>query len=297
MNGVDGGAYITLAAGDAAMGGTLAANLSKCAEVDVFTLDYRLAPDSRFPSQVFEVLSAYRHLQSLGYDRIFLGGDSAGANLVLAFWRYADLILGERQSIAGLLLNSVSCSLSFASLCRLDEPMLKLHEKPWLDLAGYDTAAFQQAATRDLVARYFVETGSKALGIANLHDPFASPIVWSDADLAALPSLYVIHGGDETLLDEGTRFVERAQAQGIDVTHAVYVSLYFSHLPLQGAPFTDLTDDGNNPGRVPARLFLSPVLRRHEQADLPCSQDMVPPCRGIALPLLSLSSFSFFVQM
>ena len=44
-------------------------------------------------------------------------------------------------------------------------------------------------------------------------DPFASPLL---ADLRGLPPLRVHVGEDEVLLDDSTRFVERAVAAGVD---------------------------------------------------------------------------------
>lgn len=54
----------------------------------VFFLDYRLAPEYKYPSQLIETLAGYHYLvNSLGIpeSKIVLGGDSAGANLASAF--------------------------------------------------------------------------------------------------------------------------------------------------------------------------------------------------------------------
>jgi acetyl esterase/lipase len=45
--------------------------------------------------------------------------------------------------------------------------------------------------------------------------PLASPIY---ADLKGLPPLFVHVGGREVLLDDATRLVDRARADGVDVT-------------------------------------------------------------------------------
>ena len=57
----------------------------------VCSIDYRLAPESRFPSQIDDCWQAYfwlvNHAKSLlGFEprKIILAGDSAGGNLVLA---------------------------------------------------------------------------------------------------------------------------------------------------------------------------------------------------------------------
>ena len=56
-------------------------------------------------------------------------------------------------------------------------------------------------------------------GKGSPRDPLASPL---HADLAGLPPL-LIHVGDcETLLDDSTRFAEKARAAGVDVTLEVW---------------------------------------------------------------------------
>ncbi|GAA6003761.1 hypothetical protein JCM10207_003586 [Rhodosporidiobolus poonsookiae] len=57
-------------------------------QVSVFCLDYHLAPEYKYPSQLIKVSAAYDYLvNTLGIseDKIVLSGDSAGGNLVTAF--------------------------------------------------------------------------------------------------------------------------------------------------------------------------------------------------------------------
>jgi acetyl esterase/lipase len=90
------------------MGVTGARNHSRYAQVDVLSVAYRLAPGSKYPSQLYEAYSAFSYLKSQGYTSIVIGGDSAGANLAATLWRYLEEVTHESDSVKSLLLFSVS---------------------------------------------------------------------------------------------------------------------------------------------------------------------------------------------
>ncbi|MBL1078583.1 alpha/beta hydrolase [Nocardia sp. 2] len=73
----------------------LAARLSKVTGLAVFVVDYRLAPEHRFPTAADDVAAGYRWLLENGYraEDLVFGGDSAGGHLAL------DLLL--RNDLAG----------------------------------------------------------------------------------------------------------------------------------------------------------------------------------------------------
>jgi acetyl esterase/lipase len=53
----------------------------------LFALDYSLVPDAVFPTQLQETLAGYQYVLSIAQNpsRICVGGDSAGATLILSF--------------------------------------------------------------------------------------------------------------------------------------------------------------------------------------------------------------------
>jgi acetyl esterase/lipase len=57
------------------------------------------------------------------------------------------------------------------------------------------------------------------LGGADPRDPLAAPL---HANLSGLPPLLIQVGDAEVLLDDSTRFAERARAAGVDVTLEVW---------------------------------------------------------------------------
>jgi acetyl esterase/lipase len=87
---------------------TLARQQAKFGKMDILSVDYRLAPGSKYPTQLFEAFSAWKYLREMGYQTICLGGDSAGANLALLLWQYLDEVEKDAAAVAGLVLHSVS---------------------------------------------------------------------------------------------------------------------------------------------------------------------------------------------
>ena len=157
-----------------------------------FAPDYRLAPEHPFPAASEDVRASYFGLLELGYKKIAVTGDSAGGNLALG------LLISLKASpsdnlvvpVAGVALSPVTdLSLSGAS---------------WATRARSDPY-FTQSQAAELVSSY--------LNGADSNDPFASPL---RADLAGLPPIRVHVGDDEVLLDDSVRFVDRAQAAGVD---------------------------------------------------------------------------------
>jgi acetyl esterase/lipase len=90
------------------MGVTGARNYTHYGQIDLFSVAYRLAPGSKYPSQLYEAYSAFQYLRQQGYQHITISGDSAGANLALTLWRYLEEVKHESESVASLALFSVS---------------------------------------------------------------------------------------------------------------------------------------------------------------------------------------------
>jgi acetyl esterase/lipase len=164
-------------------------SLARLTRRRVLAVDYRLAPEHRFPVALDDVAAAYRWLLDAGVPArsIALDGDSAGGGLVLA--------LLERARRRGLPLPACAVCVS-----------------PWTDLAGTG-ASVRENAGRDAMfhpenlarfARAYVPVGSLA-------DPEASPLL---AGPAGLPPLLFQVGSTELLLDDARRVHERVLAAG-----------------------------------------------------------------------------------
>jgi acetyl esterase/lipase len=177
----------------------LLANQSDCMVVAV---DYRLAPEFKFPAAVEDCYAATRwvalHAQEIGADplRIAVGGDSAGANLatVMAILARND---GHPKLVFQLLVYP----------CVAPEPETPSHRK-FAD--GY-------LLTRNNIVWFYKQY------LRNQRDKqdfrFA-PLVADD--LSNLPPALVFVAGYDPLRDEGVEYVKRLIEAGNRVTLANY---------------------------------------------------------------------------
>lgn len=167
----------------------LVARVSEVTGVPVFSLDYRLAPEHRFPAAHDDVLAAYRWLLDQGYEpqRIVVAGDSAGAHL------------------------SVALAVELRRL-RLPQPGLLVLLSPYLD------PSWELAFARDRQSPdpFFVpEAGRRCVNLyfagADLTDPRIDLI---NTDPAGLPPMLLQVGGSECMSAAAEVFAARVNEAG-----------------------------------------------------------------------------------
>ena len=189
-----GGGYAT---GSVRVHRGLCSRLARAARARVLSVDYRLAPEHRFPAAVDDAVAAYRFAVSAGYapDNIALGGDSSGGGLALG------TLVALRDG---------GDALPGAGLCLC----------PWTDLTLSGASLRTKSDEDPLGSPAILELMAEAyLGEADRRSPTASPLF---ADLSGLPPLLVQVGTAEILLDDAKRLAERAEAAGVDVTLEVW---------------------------------------------------------------------------
>ena len=180
----------------------LASRISQAAGVAVLSLEYRLAPETKFPGAVEDATTALAWLRENGpvgrtaAETLFIGGDSAGGGLTLA------ALLQTREAGAPM-------------------PAAAVVLSPWTDLtlSGESMDTHHEVdpfENRDVLGRYAREYLARPEDAAN---PLASPLF---ADLAGLPPLLVQVGDAEVLLSDSTDLAKRATAAGVDVTLTVF---------------------------------------------------------------------------
>lgn len=174
----------------------LAGDLSRAAGARVLLIGYRLGPEHAFPAAVDDATRAYRYLlAAVRPAQSAIAGDSAGGGLTVA---------------ALLALRDADVPLPAAGVCL----------SPWLDLTQSGASMQGKAALDPMVQRDRLQRMADAyLAGADPKSPLASPLF---ADLAGLPPLLVHVGTAETLLDDSTRFAERARAADVQVTLDVW---------------------------------------------------------------------------
>lgn len=166
--------------------------LARRAEADLFSLDYRLAPEHPFPAALDDAVAAYRRLLADGApaQSLVIAGDSAGGGLALA------TLVALRDAGDPLPAGAVLYS-------------------PWTDLASTGASIRENDGLDPMFCGdVFARVAPLYLGEASATDPYASPVY---ADLHGLPPLFMLAGSTETLLDDTRRVAERAQAAGVSV--------------------------------------------------------------------------------
>jgi epsilon-lactone hydrolase len=203
---------------------SLAGRLAIAASARVLSIDYRLAPEHPFPAAVDDGVAAFRWLMRQGVrpERLVLCGDSAGGGLALATL-LALRDAGERLPAAAVCLS------------------------PLTDLAKEGASMTTHAHLDPIVDPE--SSGANARRYLGPHGdpkhPLASPL---HADLSGLPPLLILVGTWEVLLDDSTRFAERARAAGVDVDLQVWEEMvhiwpYYAQFFPEGLQAVDVIGD------------------------------------------------------
>jgi acetyl esterase/lipase len=186
--------------------------LAQQAQCAVLSLDYRLAPEHRFPAAVEDCFAAVKFAaserRSLGLDptRLAVGGDSAGGNLA---------------AVAALLARDAGIALKGQVLIY-----------PATDFAS-ESASHQDYAEGFLLTRESVAWfGGNYVDVAQYGDWRASPL--RAADLARLPPALVMVGECDVLRDESRAYAEALRRAGNEASFHLYPGMIHGFFTMGG---------------------------------------------------------------
>jgi acetyl esterase len=182
----------------------------------VIAVDYRLAPEHKFPAAVTDSYAATAWVASnakrLGIDpkRISVGGDSAGGNLA------AVVSLKSRDQ---------------------DGPAIELQVMvyPATDLSSFDTPSYQEFGESHYLTKSEMEWFRQHYlrSMEDARDPHASPLL--ALDLSELPPALIITAECDPLRDEGEAYAKRLANDGVAVTYTCYPGMIHPFFSLSGA--------------------------------------------------------------
>lgn len=191
---IHGGGYVL---GSRASHDSAARALAVASGADVLSVDYRLAPEHKFPAAVDDTLAAWRFAVGkagewgIDPNKIVVAGDSAGGCLAAVI---AQQTRGEDVVPALQLLMYPVTDMSRQTASR----------------AEFAEGYFLTADDIDYFTEHYLRDDADAL------DPRVSPLLAED--LSGLPPAYVVVAGFDPLRDEGIAYTEAMRAAGVPVT-------------------------------------------------------------------------------
>jgi acetyl esterase len=184
------------------------------AGVSVIAVDYRLAPEHKFPAAVDDAWAATRwivaHADELGIDatRLAVGGDSAGGNLA---------------AVVALLARDAGTPRISLQILTYPVTDLLTESQSYADLAdGY-------MLTRESMRWFKAHYLAKAEDAADWRvSPLRAP------SLAGLPPALVITAGYDPLGDEGEAYARRLREAGVTVDAVCFGGMIHGFVPMGG---------------------------------------------------------------
>ena len=191
-----------LVAGSVETHDRIAAALAQATGCRLISVDYRLAPEHKFPAAVEDAIAATRFVlgnaASLGIDpaRLVIGGDSAGATLAAVVCQHA-----QREAWP-----------AFAAQCLIC-PVLDFEET---------SPSRQQFAEDHLIDRLTIEAdlADYLPEGADLADPRISPL--RALHVAGLPTAIIHTAEFDPMRDEGNAYASKLLAAGVAVEHVCH---------------------------------------------------------------------------
>jgi acetyl esterase len=187
----------------------LCRQLAHGARCEVFSVEYRLAPEAPFPAAVEDCIAATRFVaQTSGAERIAVAGDSAGGNLAAVVALHARDAGAPSLCFQLLIYPATDQSLESESLKRNGNDYM---------------------LTRALMERFRANYLSHS---AHYADWRASPALAKSH--AGLPRAFVLTAGFDPLVDEGREYAELLKRAGVEVSYSDYSDMIHGFILMGG---------------------------------------------------------------
>lgn len=181
----------------------------------VISVDYRLAPENKYPSAVEDVKTIFewinKNAATINGDsnRIAVGGDSAGGNLSVV----ASLLAKE---------------LTYPKISK------QILICPWLNLASTDTDSYKYFGDGLWLSKKSIYwyRDHYVQNVLQAELSFVSPYL--EKDLSGLPSTFILTAEFDVLRDEGESFAQRLRNENIDVKCTRYDGMLHDFVTLPG---------------------------------------------------------------
>ena len=189
-----------LVAGSVITHQAFASRIAQVASASVLLVNYRLLPENSYPAPLDDVLSVYKALiseHSLSPRNIIIGGDSSGGGLALAALvcaRNSGLELPLRAFMLSGTFDMTLSSISMSRNTSTDKHLSKAALQKW----QADYLKF------------------------NLESPLLSPLY---ADLAELPPLLLIAGGNEPWVSDSENAAYKVKKTGGQVSLKIWPTM------------------------------------------------------------------------
>ncbi|PLW50168.1 hypothetical protein PCASD_01867 [Puccinia coronata f. sp. avenae] len=198
---IHGGAYFIMSASTHR---PLTISIAKYTECRLFAINYRLAPETKFPGPLHDTVAGYFRLLNdlcIPAQNIVVSGDSAGGGLVMALLMY---LRDEGYPLP-------SAAMVFSPWCDLT-----MSCDSWETNQPYDFLPMPKPDDPlNPVKCYLGDDGIKKW----ITHPYASPLF---GDMHGLPPLLIQAGDAEVLRDEITLLAHKASLHGVKVMHEIY---------------------------------------------------------------------------
>jgi epsilon-lactone hydrolase len=179
----------------------LVSQIARYAGIQAMVIDYRLAPEHKYPAPIEDAVKAYEWLLAEGFlpQHIAFGGDSAGGGITLGTLLY---LRDHNRPL----------------------PQCAIALSPWTDLT-LSGQSYHEKKDHDpmLVHEAFPLWVKNYMGDTPPDAPYASPLL---QDLKGLPSIYIQVGEEEMLLSDSVEFGAKAQTAGVHVTLEVFAKKF-----------------------------------------------------------------------